>query len=222
MAAQQVIVIGLGQFGMAVARALAANGEEVIAVDLREDRVQRASAFVLEALTMDAMDEEALAALRPARRDAVICAIGDDAREASIVVTALLRQMGVGHILARATDEVHERILRLVGAHEVFSPERIFGERLAAKMSNRGIVDTIPLGDDLVITELQAPTSFVGRRLDELALPERYGLTVLAIKRPGSSLGALTVPKASEALSEGDLLVLAGPPGASQRLTQEH
>lgn len=206
---------------MAMARALAANGEEVVAVDRREERVQLAAPFVHEALAMDAMDEEQLARLRPAKRDISVCAIGDESREASIVVTAQLRQMGAPRVMARATDDVHERILRLVGATDVFNPERIFGERLATRMSNRGILEAIPLGDDLVITELRAPVSFQGRRLAELSLPTRYDLTVLGIRRQAGARGRIVVPKADEQVLDGDVLVIAGPPGADQRLVRE-
>ncbi|MCB9681324.1 MAG: TrkA family potassium uptake protein [Alphaproteobacteria bacterium] len=220
MARQQAIVVGLGQFGMALARALAANDVDVVAVDRREARAQLAASFAAEAMTLDAMDEEELARLGPSRRDICVCAIGDDGREASIVVTALLRQMGAPRVVARATDELHERILHLVGAHEVVNPERIYGERLAARMSYRGILDSLPLGEDLVITELVVPRAFVGRSLNDLQLPRRFQVTVVAIRRDNDGKGGLVMPTASEVLVAGDVLVLVAPHGAAQALAE--
>lgn len=216
----QALVIGLGQFGIALARALVQNGVEVIAVDRREDRVQTAAAFVTEAVQSDAMNEADLARLAPERRDVCVVAIGEESREAAILVTALLRQVGARRVVARATDALHERILNLVGAHEVVQPERNFGERLAARLAFRGVVDILPLGDDLVITELNTPESFAGRALEELQLPRRFGLTVVAIRRTEGGVGRLVLPTAGQPLRKDDILVLVGAPGAAQQLLE--
>lgn len=214
----QALVIGLGQFGMALARALSAHGTEVIAVDRREHRIRVAATFAAEAIEMDATDEEHLARLAPAKRDVCVCSIGDEARESSILVTALLRQMGAKRILARATDDLHERILRMVGAHEVVNPERTIGERLATRLTHRGIVDMIPLGDDLEVTELIAPAGLFGRKLSELALPKQFQVTVVAIRRAEDKQSRLLLPEAETRISSGDVLVLVGPKGSANRL----
>jgi len=112
---KQAIVIGLGQFGMALARTLTERGVEVLAVDTSEERVRLAASFVTEAACFDGTDEAALTRAAPDRREVCVCAIGDDARDASIICTALLRQMGAKKIVARANTDVHMRILRLVG-----------------------------------------------------------------------------------------------------------
>lgn len=217
---RQALVIGLGQFGMALGRSLASHGVEVLAVDLKDERVQTASAFAAEALAFDAKDEYALRRLAPERRDLCVCAIGDESRESSIIVTALLRQMGAPRVLARATDDTHERILTLVGAHEVINPERAFGERLASRLAYRGIVDEIALGEDLVITELHIPASFVGRSLLDLALPRRFGVTVVAIRRVEDGRGRVILPDPRAPLRMDDILVIVSPPGSAHDLTE--
>lgn len=218
---RQAMVIGLGQFGMALARALMVNGVEVLALDRREDRVQLAATFATEAIQADAMEEADLEQLAPARRDVCVVAVGAESREASILVTALLRQFGAPRIVARATDALHERILSLVGAHEVVQPERSFGERLAVRLAFRGVVDFLPLGDDLVITELATPPAFAGRRLVELQLPRRFQVTVVAVRRLEHGLGRLLLPDPQEPLRSDDILVLVGAPGAAQSLTEK-
>lgn len=182
---KQVLVVGLGQFGMALSQALADRGAEVLAVDHRMDKVTQASAFCAEALCLDATDEAALVRLAPERRDTCVCAIGDESRESSFICTALLRQAGARRVVARASDALHARILRLVGAHEVVDPEHAFGEHLANLVVHEGMVGEVALGGDLVITELRAPAPFVGRTLAELALPRQHGVTVAAVRVEG-------------------------------------
>ena len=212
--------MGLGQLGMALARALASKGEDVLAVDIREDLVQQASGFAAEALVMDATDEAELARLRPASRDLCVCAIGEEGREASIIVTAMLSQMGAVHLLARASDEIHERILHLVGAHEVINAERILGERLADRLSVRGLLDEVPLGDDLMITELRAPPALRGRTLSELRIPRSLHLTLLAIRRRSKHGSTIHLPDAGVRIEASDVLVVVGPEGSARRFLE--
>jgi len=151
--AQQAIVIGLGQFGMALARALAERGVEVFAVDVREERVRAAAEFAAEAACFDATQADALERTAPERRDVCVCAIGDEAKEGSIICTALLRQMGARRVIARANDALHARILLLVGAHQVVNPEREFGDRFANQVIHQDIKGELSLGDGMLITE---------------------------------------------------------------------
>jgi trk system potassium uptake protein TrkA len=144
-----------------------------------------------------------------------ICAIGDEARESAIICTAMLCQMGAPRVIARAGDPVLERILRLVGAHEVVNPERAFGQRLAAHLAHEGVMGEYPLSEGLTITELEAPRMFVGRSLLELELPRRHGITVVAIQRDGETL---TAPDPRAPLREGDLLVVVSHTGAVTKL----
>jgi trk system potassium uptake protein TrkA len=210
---KQALVIGLGQFGAALARSLTRNGLDVLAVDSRPELVAQVADDVTEAIALDAMDDQELARLAPNRRDLAICSIGES-REASIIVTALLRQLGAPRIVARATDPLHARILHLVGAHEVVQPEAHFGERLAARLAFSHVVDLLPLGNDLVISELKAPPSFAGRTLAELDLPGRFQVTVVAVRR---GMGGLIEPRGPTRIEVGDTLVIVGPPEGARR-----
>lgn len=202
---KQAIVIGLGQFGMAVARALSDRGAEVLAIDRREDRVRLASNFAAESARFDATDSDALARTSPERREVCICAIGDESRESSIICTALLRQMGGQRVIARANDEVHARILRLVGAHQVVNPEQRFGERFASQILHEEVSGEMPIGHGLLITEFKAPQPLIGHPLEQLELPRNYGITVVAIRRSDETL---TLPSPREAIQEDDVLVV--------------
>ncbi len=215
---KQALVIGLGQFGLALSRALAEKGVEVLAVDRRDETVRAAAQFVTEAVAMDATDEAALARTQPQQRDLCVCAIGDESRESSIVVTALLRQMGAKRLVARATNPLHERILRLIGAHEVVNPESAFGERFATHLLHPLVSDEIHLGHDLLLSDLRAPAALVGRSLGELSLPRRFGITVVAIRK--GERGAVEMPGADRVLTAEDLLVVVARGGAVSRLME--
>ncbi|MBK8480075.1 MAG: TrkA family potassium uptake protein [Proteobacteria bacterium] len=215
---KQAIVIGLGQFGMSVARALAERGLEVLAVDRREDRVRVAAGFGAEAVDFDATDTSAVARTSPERRDVCVCAIGDESRESSIICTALLRQMGARRVIARANDDLHARILSLVGAHEVVNPERDFGERFANRIMHDRVMGELPLGEDLLITELRPPPSFVGHTLAQLRLPSRYAITVVAVRRAGR--GAVLMPDPNDPLRDDDVLVVVSKQKAVSRLLE--
>lgn len=214
----QALIIGLGQFGMALARTLSELGVEVLAVDHNEQLVQNAAAFATEAACFDASDEDSLARADPRRRDLCVCAIGNEAREASIIVTALLRQMGARRIVSRATDDLTERILRLVGAHQIVNPERAFGERLANRLIYQEIVEELPLGDDLVITEIRPPTAVVGRSLAQLRLLERFDVNIVALRSAGG--GATIKPDPQRPLASEDILVLVSRPEAIRKLLE--
>lgn len=211
---KQIVIIGLGQFGTSLAQTLSERGLDVLAIDRKPERVQLVSAFVSEAMCFDANDQDALARVAPQKRDVCVCAIGDESRESAILVTAVLRQLGARRVIARATDDLMERILRLVGAHEVVNPERAFGQRLANRMLYRGVLDEIPLGDDLVITEVELPPEMVGRDLIELDLRSRFGITVIALRRDVEGKGTLLMPEPREPIRAGDILVVVSRPGA--------
>lgn len=203
---QQIIIIGLGHFGMSLARRLTEKGAEVLAVDINKLLVQEASTFVAEAVVLNAADETMLAKLDPGNRDSAVCAIGDDSRESSIICVALLRQMGAPLIIARANDIIHRRILKLVGAHLVVNPEAEFGKRFANRLLFKDIVADSYLEDDLRLTEIVVLKKMIGKNLIELELPKKFGLTVAGVRKPGKP--GISTPNPSEPLCEGDNLVI--------------
>lgn len=217
---KQALVIGLGQFGMSLARSLSDLRVEVLAVDRNPAQLTRSAEFAAESASFDATDEAALATAAPAKRDFCIVAMSAH-RESSIICTALLRQLGAPHVIARAADPIHARILRLVGAHEVVNPDESWGQRMARKLLYRGLMDAIPLGDGLTIVELRAPESFVGKTLMDLALPRRYGIAVVAIRRSADTgPGRLEFPRADEPLDADEALVLVASESAMDQVME--
>ena len=203
---QQILIIGLGQFGMSLVRTLSEKGAEVMAVDIKKNLVEEAGTFVTEAVVLDATDESELARLEPGKRDVAVCAIGDDSKEASIICTALLRQMGAPLVIARANDKMHRRILQLVGAHQIINPEQEFGKRFANRVLYRNVIADTNIGEDLHLTEICTQPSMVGKTLIELALPKKFGVMVVGI-RLGAS-GKVIQPSPNKPLKAEDNLII--------------
>lgn len=214
---QQIMIIGLGQFGTLLARTLFERGAEVLAVDIEQSRIDAVADFVTHAVAIDATDEGELAQLMPASRDTVVCTIGGASKDSAIICTALLRQMGCQHIVARANSQMYRRILLLVGAHEVINPELEFGRRFATHLLHRNILSDTTLGGDLELTEIILPPSMVNKNLVALALPKRYGIIVAAVRRGGD----LFRPDPQEMLQEGDKLLIVSSEEALATLLKE-
>jgi trk system potassium uptake protein TrkA len=216
--AQQILIIGLGQFGMSLARTLSEKGAEVLAVDVKKSLVEEAAAFVTEAVIANAADETELARLEPGRRDSAVCAIGDDSREASIICTALLRQMGVPVIISRANDAVHQRILQLVGAHQIINPEHEFGKRFANRLLYKHVISDTNIGESLHLTEILVQPSMVGKTLVDLELPKRYGVLVVGIRR--GLEGKIHQPSPVDPLLADDHLIIVSRESAIPKFIQ--
>lgn len=200
-------VIGLGIFGRAVVLSLRDQGESVLALDANQDEVDRIASEVDNAVCADATDEEALRELRIERFGCVVVAIGAESMEASILATALLRQLGVPQIVARSLGTLHGRVLRAVGAHLVVSPEWEMGQRLARQLAQPSVLERYDLGDDVEVVELEVPRSFIGRTLVDLEVRRRFGVSVAAIRRKQKVYATLD---GRERFQEGDVLVLIG------------
>jgi trk system potassium uptake protein TrkA len=213
---QQILIIGLGHFGMSLARSLSEKGAEVLAVDVNKNLVEEAAVFVTEAVIIDATDEAQLAGLEPGKRDSTVCAIGDDSKESSIICTALLRQMGAPFIIARANDKMHQRILQLVGAHQIINPEQEFGKRFANRLLYRHIIAETNLGQDLHLTEICIQPSMVGKNLINLELPRRFGIMVVGIRR--GPQGKILQPSPDDPLQANDNLIIVSNESAIPKL----
>ena len=214
--AEQILIIGLGQFGMALAHNLSSKGAEVLAVDRRRSLVQEAAVFATEALVIDATSESELANLEPSRRDAAVCAIGDESRESAIICTALLRQMGCPLVVSRANDSMSRRILGLVGAHQVVNPEEEFGKRFASRLLYKDVVVDTSLGEDLNLTEIRVLPAMVGKSLIELALPKHFGIMVAGIRRNGRIIQV----DPTSPLNEDDNLIIVSSDAAISKLNK--
>ena len=217
MEKRQYAVIGMGRFGTSVAMTLVKAGQEVLVVDSDEERIQKVAEFFTHAVVLDTTEEASLAAVGIRNFDMVVVAIGHDV-QASVLTTLLLKEMGVKHIVAKAANVLHGKMLDKVGADQVVFPERDMGQRIAHNLMSTNIIDYFEVAPDLGIIEVDVKGDLVGKSLFESNLREKYSITVIAIRRNGKiSLS----PSPGEKLMESDRLILVGDNSGIQRFEAE-
>lgn len=203
---KQFLVFGLGRFGSSVAKSLSNMGYEVLAIDRDEELVSDIAPYVTQAVSADATDEAVLGELDAASFDAAVVSIGSNVRD-SIMISMLCKEAGIPMVIAKATDELHGKILRRVGVDRVIFPERDMGQRLAKSLVAPGIIDLMELTDDYQIVEIVAPAAWAGKTLMQINVRRNYGLSVIAIRRD-SHLEAS--PGADSVIYGGDWLLVLG------------
>ena len=178
------LIIGLGRFGQSTARMLTTLGHEVVAVDKRADRVSLVKDNVMRAIQADTTDERAIAQLGIRNFDCVVICIGDDIR-ASVLATVLCREMGAKKIVAKAQEDLHLKLLIKTGADRVVQPEHDGGIRLARSLVEEGVLDSLDLSEEYSINEVEIPKDWIGRSLAQIDVRNRYGVSIIAIRRDG-------------------------------------
>lgn len=178
---RQFAVIGIGRFGYSVAKTLTEQGCQVLAIDRDHERVQEISDFVAQAVNLDATDEKSLRAVGINDIDVCVVSIGQN-KEASIMTTLLLKELGVGEVICKAISTMHGRVLQKIGADRVVFPEGEMGERIARLLAHPNILDNLELSKDYGIFEIVTPREFVDKTLGELDIRARFGFTVIAIR----------------------------------------
>lgn len=210
MARQQlpIAVIGLGRFGTALSLALTDSGYEVLAVDSSAEVVQRLSGRLSQVVCADATDIDALRDVGVADFMRAVVAIGDD-REASILCTSILNELGVDDIWAKALNDQHANILRRVGAHHVIMPEQDMGERVAHLLSG-GILDYFEVDPGFVVGRIHPPRSVIGERVRDVNFMKKFNVSLVAVQLDGNDRFAHPDPET--VLSYGTELLVCGSP----------
>ena len=204
MAKKQFVVIGLGRFGTSVAKTLYALGNDVLAIDSNEDMVQDISDSVTHSVQADATDENSLRSLGIRNFDVAVVTIGSEL-QASVMVTLLVKELGVKYIIAKANNELHAKVLYKIGADRVVLPERDMGVRVAHNLVSSNILDYIELSPDYSIAEIVSPKEWHGRNLKDLSMRANYGINVVAIKKDND----INVSPSAEDIIEPDDIVVA-------------
>jgi len=182
MAENRFAVIGLGQFGTAIAKTLADRGAEVLAIDNNEDYVEDIKEDVAYAVALDATDSKSLRAQNIQDMDAVVVAIGENF-EGLLLCVVLLMELEVKRIIARANGKHQRLILEKIGIKEILSPENDVGLAVAERLLNPTILTTLMLPDNYEIAEIKTPRTIVDRSLSDIGLRTKYNLNLITIKR---------------------------------------
>lgn len=174
-------VLGLGRYGLAVAKELAENGADVLAVDNNEELVNDVVTELPLCKCADVSDPEVIKQLGISNIDIVIIAVSGNL-ETSVMATTLCKEAGVKNIIVKCSNEMHAKILTRVGADRVVLPEKESGVRLAKALLKAGLVDLVELTKNVSLVEIDVRPEWVGRTLADLNLRKKYSMNVIAIQ----------------------------------------
>jgi len=201
-------VIGLGRFGFYLVKTLFEKGHDVIAIDSKREVVQEIKDFCSQAVVANATDKDALISLGVPEVDVAIVAIGTP-MEASILATLYLKDMGIHHIVVKAMNNDHAKILEKIGASDVIFAEREMAVKVANSLTSHNIMDFLPLAPDFSIMEIAPPKKFTGKTLSELDLRRKYRIQVIAIKELVPER-MIMIPGADFVIKDSDMMVVMG------------
>lgn len=205
---QNYAVIGLGLFGSSIVNTLLEHDQEVLVVDKNENRVNEFRDTATEAIVADTQNELALKQLGIGNFDNVFVAIGTDL-EASIMTTMICEELGVKHLVCKAENARHAKVLERLGADEVIQPERDMGERIALHVMEPKILNDLKLKGELSVVEFELTNpKLFNKTLNELNLTNRYKISVIALSHADEE-GAI-IPNQSTITQPGDVVTIIG------------
>ena len=208
---KRIGIIGAGRFGMSLAESMTNAGMEGVLVDRNRPAMQSASEFAT-AVQGDATQPHVLEEAGFGECDVVVVAIGSNI-EASMMATANCKELGVETVIAKASSELHGKILRRIGADSVVYPDRDSAHRLARAIANHDVVDFLEVSEGYSIAEIDVPDDVRGKTLAESNFRTATGLTVLCIRRAGEDPKkprAVIIPQASDVMRDDDRLIVFG------------
>jgi trk system potassium uptake protein TrkA len=202
------VVIGMGRFGSNLARTLSSLGYEVLAHDEDAERIQKISDHVTHAVVGNAGDDDVLRAIGVRNFDCTVVAVSDDL-QASVLITLMLKEMGVKYVVAKAQSDQHAKLLSKIGADKIVFPEKDMGMKVAQSLAMNNILDYIELSDSYSIVEVMVPKKWAGKTLRELNVRSQYGINVMAVRHHTTNEIEVS-PGPDDVLSGEDAIVVIG------------
>lgn len=172
------IIVGMGNFGSYLAKRLTDLGHEVVGVDNSESKIDQIKDHVTYAMVLNATDQHAVHSLPMKDCDVIIIAIGEDVG-ASIMATAIFKQLKAKRIIGRAINSLHETVIRAIGVDEIIHPEEETAERLAKRLELKGVLDSLEISVDYNIVEVKVPQRYVGMTVGEANIRKEFSLNIL-------------------------------------------
>lgn len=198
-------VLGLGRFGLKLVEELSHHNVDVIAVDMVEEKVNKASEIVRNAYICNITDEAALKELGINNVDHAVIAIGSNL-QATILSTIILKEFGIPKITVRVDDDYYVPVIKKLGASDIVSPQKIAGIRLANKIVSDTFIDYYNLGNNFCIIELTVKDNIKPLSIQDLNPRNKFDVNLLLIQR-GNELFS---PKGTDEILPNDLLYIFG------------
>lgn len=209
-------IIGLGKFGYFLGKRLVELGHEVVGMDINEESMLAARDDFTQVFGGDAGDGDVLRQLGFHDIEHVVVSIGS-AMEASILACMHLVEMDKPKVWAKAVSWDHERVLRKIGVHDVFFPERYAAHQIALRLSVPGLIEFLPYGPKGLAVREFTVDKWAGKTLRDLDLSNTAHINVVTIKKAEGSK-FVYLPKADQVLETGDIIVAFTMEGESKEV----
>lgn len=209
-----IVAIGLGNFGASLAKTLTAMGHDVLGVDKNNEKVEFFKDKIANTICLDASDPHTLRLLPLKEADVFVICIGDDFG-VSVMITALLKRLGVRKIICRESSSIHLTVLNAIGIKHTINPEYESAKVLAQKLILPGIQNLFNISDTLKIIDIVIPQRLISLEFSPINFKEHTHLKIVALKRNQKILYSSSQPNENQNIEnlffeEEDVLVLAG------------
>lgn len=208
-------VIGIGSFGYHVATKLVENGMDVLAIDQSEEKINDIRDHVTHAICATIDDEQSLRNVGMEEIDTVIVALGKSFAQSMLITALLKKRLNIKWVIARSNSEIQKEIHELIGADQVILPEQAMGIKLADTLSSP-FIDLLSVGKNFSISQIIAPSSFVGKMIGDLNFYQNYHVRCIGIKKDNE----IVITSPEHTVQENDTLIFAGNDEALKDLTK--
>ncbi len=215
----KIIIIGLGNFGLALALNLTETGNEVIGVDRQMEKVNLVKDQLAHVVCMDATNELAYQALPTKQADLTVVAIGEN-EGAAIITTAIVKKLCAGKVISRSLSPIHDTVLQAMGIDFIVHPEQEAAQKLTYKINLKNVIDNYKIDEHYSITEIKTPESFVGKTIGELQIRLNHHVNVITLLRirekinfigaPAKIKEVIGVPTVNTRIEKDDIMVVFG------------
>lgn len=210
-------VIGLGKFGYTLAEKLAEEGKQVMVIDLDVDKINSIADKVTHSVIGDPTNENVLRASGVSDYECAVIGIAKNIND-NILLTIMLKELGVKKVVARATNEGHQKVLSRIGADYIVFPEKDMGEKMAHLLSRDNVTEFVEF-HGYQIVEMIVPDGWVSKNLIELELRKKYNVSVLAIKDADGNVSVTPAP--TRIFGNGERVSVLGTTKDIQKITKQ-
>ncbi|NQT58140.1 MAG: TrkA family potassium uptake protein [Bacteroidetes bacterium] len=209
MAKEKYLIVGIGQLGHSLLDALLEADKEVMVIDTNEDKIHEIQGKIRNALVLDATNAEVLKKLDLETFDVAVISLGEKFQNI-LLISVLLKEIGVKKIIARASTLLEEKLLKKIGVDLVVFPELEMGKKIANIILRKSVENAIPLADNISIIHIKIPAKYINKSLDEIELRKIHKITVVAIQTKGKANYITIIPDSDYKLKEDDILIIIG------------
>jgi len=208
--------MGAGRVGLTLADLLINDGHDITLIESSEN-LSNDAATELDALVVcgNGTSTKILEESNIEDADCFVAATGND--EANLLSCILVKDYGIGKIIARVSNPDHEEAFKKVGIDDVISPEITAAGYLEKIITRPNVADltTFGKGNAEILDMVIENNKVTGKRVSEVSPTENY--MIIATYRGGN----LTIPQPDTVLNKGNKISILVKRGSFKEATKK-